>query len=50
MKREYHSPELDLVKFSFENMLEEAGSDLIHSKQQGYGEGGAGNSDGDPFG
>lgn len=48
MKKSYFAPELDIVKFSFENLLD--GDNLIHSKQQGYAEGGGGTDDGDPFG
>lgn len=47
MKKSYFAPELDIVKFSFENLLDD---NLIHSKQQGYAEGGGGTDDGDPFG
>lgn len=46
MKKHYSSPELDLMKFSFEQMLDE-GSHLIHSNPQGYGDDGGGNGDGE---
>ena len=46
MKKRYYSPELDLIKFNFEQILEE-GSHLIHSNPQGYGEDGGGNGDGE---
>lgn len=46
MKKRYSSPELDLMKLSFEQMLEE-GSHLTHSDPQGYGEDGGGIGDGE---
>lgn len=35
MKKPYENPELDLIRFSFENLLEEQ---MSGSKQEGQGE------------
>ena len=43
----YISPELECVKFNFEQILEGEGSHLVHSIQQDYGEDGGGSGDGD---
>lgn len=43
MKREYYSPEFDLVKFSFERTLSDGDDDfpgVKHSGAQGIGESG----------
>lgn len=44
MKKEYDSPEFDLVKFQFEKLLGDDSGDhaighIVHSDAQGFGEG-----------
>ena len=49
MKKEYISPEFDLVKYRFAATLAND-PHLVHSDPQGNAEGGDGHGDGDPRG
>lgn len=46
MKKYYDAPEFELLRFSFESLMD-GESHLVHSKQQGYGEDGGGEGDGE---